>query len=123
MQVRTSALAAKKAKPQADTSKFEREIDALVYKLYDLSEEEISIIENNVIQDDTQGDTQNDTQGGTIDNWIEEQIRKNPKITTEELAKLSGKSVITIKRHITKLSQIKYVGSGYSGHWEIINKF
>lgn len=45
-------------------------------------------IENNVIQDDTQNDTQNDTQGGTIDNWIEEQIRKNPKITTEELAKL-----------------------------------
>ena len=73
-------------------------------------------IENNVIQDDTQ----NDTQGGTIDNWIEEQIRKNPKITTEELAKLSGKSVITIKRHITKLSHIKYVGRGYSGHWEII---
>ena len=65
-------------------------------------------------------DTQNDTQGGTIDNWIDEQIRKNPKITTEELAKLSGKSVITIKRHITKLSHIKYVGSGYSGHWEII---
>lgn len=77
-------------------------------------------IENNVTQNDTQGDTQNDTQGGTIDNWIEEQIRKNPKITTEELAKLSGKSVITIKRHITKLSHIKYVGSGYSGHWEII---
>lgn len=77
-------------------------------------------IENNVTQNDTQCDTQNDTQGGTIDNWIEEQIRKNPKITTEELAKLSGKSVITIKRHITKLSHIKYVGSGYSGHWEII---
>lgn len=73
-------------------------------------------IENNVTQDDTQ----DDTQGAGIDNWIEEQIRKNPKITTEELAKLSGKSVITIKRHITKLSHIKYVGSGYSGHWEII---
>ena len=69
-------------------------------------------IENNVTQDDTQG--------ASIDNWIEEQIRKNPKTTTEELAKLSGKSVITIKRHITKLSHIKYVGSGYSGHWEII---
>ena len=69
-------------------------------------------IENNVTQDDTQG--------ASIDNWIEEQIRKNPKITTEELAKLSGKTVITIKRHITKLSHIKYDGSGYSGHWEII---
>ena len=39
-------LTEKKANPQADTCKFEREIDALVYKLYDLSEEEISIIEN-----------------------------------------------------------------------------
>ena len=26
----------------------------------------------------------------------------------------------TIKRHIAKLTHIKYVGSGYSGHWEII---
>ena len=51
-------------------------------------------IENNVTQNDTQGDTQNDTQGGTIDNWIEEQIRKNPKITTEELAKLISLSRI-----------------------------
>ena len=39
-------------------------------------------------QDDTQGDTQGGTQGGTqgdaLDIWIEEQIRKNPKVTTEE---------------------------------------
>ena len=26
----------------------------------------------------------------------------------------------TIKRHIAKLTHTKYVGSGYSGHWEII---
>lgn len=26
----------------------------------------------------------------------------------------------TIKRHIAKLTHIKYVGRGYSGHWEII---
>ena len=25
----------------------------------------------------------------------------------------------TIKRRISKLPQIKYVGSGYSGHWEV----
>ena len=72
-------------------------------------------------QDDTQGDTQGDTQDKTLDIWIEEQIRNNLKITTEELAKLSGRSVITIKRHISKLSHIKYVGSGYSGHWEIVD--
>ena len=56
----------------------------------------------------------------TLDIWIEGKIRENPKITTEELAKLSGYTSKTIKRHIIKLTHIKYVGSGYSGHWEII---
>lgn len=70
-------------------------------------------------QDGTQGDTQDDTQGDTLDAWIETQIKKNPKVTTEELAKLSGKGLRTIKRHLAKLPHIKYVGSGYSGHWEI----
>ena len=76
-------------------------------------------------QDGTQGGTQDGTQDGTqgenLDLWIEEQIKKNPNITTEELSKASGKGINTIKRHISKLSHIKYVGSGYSGHWEIDN--
>jgi ATP-dependent DNA helicase RecG len=71
-------------------------------------------------QGDTQGDTQDDTQGNALDMWIEEQIRTNPKITTEELARTSKKGLATIKRHIAKLTHIKYVGSGYSGHWEIV---
>ena len=75
--------------------------------------------------DDTQDGTQDGTQGGTqsrnLDLWIEEQIKKNPNITTEELSKVSGKGINTIKRHISKLPHIKYVGSGYSGHWEIID--
>ena len=73
-----------------------------------------------VPQDVPQGDTQGGTQGDALDIWIEEQIRKNPKVTTEELATLSGFTSKTIKRHIAKLAHIKYVGSGYSGHWEII---
>jgi len=40
-------LAAKKQNPQADTSYWEREIDQLVYRLYELTEEEIKIVENN----------------------------------------------------------------------------
>jgi len=64
-----------------------------------------------------QGDTQGDTQDQNLDVWIEKQIILRPNITTEELASLSGKSTITIKRHITKMPHIKYVGSGYSGHW------
>ena len=71
-------------------------------------------------QGDTQSNAQGDTQGDALDIWIEEQIRKNPKITTEELAEISKKGLRTIKRHIAKLTHIKYVGSGYSGHWEII---
>jgi ATP-dependent DNA helicase RecG len=81
-----------------------------------------------VTQDDTQGVTQGVTQdvtqgvtqGKKLDMWIEEQIRNNPQITTEELAKSSGFTSRTIKRHIIKLSHIRYVGSGYSGHWEIV---
>ena len=81
-----------------------------------------------VTQDDTQGGTQGVTQdvtqgvtqGKKLDMWIEEQIRNNPQITTEELAKSSGFTSRTIKRHIIKLSHIRYVGSGYSGHWEIV---
>lgn len=38
-------LSAKKANPQADTSVLEREIDRLVYKLYNLTDEEIGVIE------------------------------------------------------------------------------
>ena len=77
--------------------------------------------EETVILNVPQDDTQDDTQGKNLDTWIEEQIRKNPTVTTEELAKLSGKGIATIKRHISKLPHIKYVGSGYSGHWEIVS--
>ncbi|AWB10775.1 Eco57I restriction-modification methylase [Thermodesulfobium acidiphilum] len=38
-------LVAKKENPQANTQAFEKEIDELVYKLYDLTEDEIRIIE------------------------------------------------------------------------------
>ncbi|HPL77284.1 MAG TPA: hypothetical protein PK980_08065 [Paludibacteraceae bacterium] len=35
----------KKRNPQADTSEWEKEIDQWVYKLYELTEEEIAIVE------------------------------------------------------------------------------
>ena len=85
---------------------------------------EVNFVEN---KDDTQGDTQDGTQGGTqggtqdddLDKWIEYQVAVYPKITTEELASLSGKGLRTIKRRIAKMPHIVYVGSGYSGHWEV----
>ena len=39
-------LAAKKADPDADTSALEAEIDKLVYRLYDLTPEEIAVVES-----------------------------------------------------------------------------
>ncbi|MFM7580102.1 MAG: hypothetical protein ACKO5Q_24610, partial [Microcystaceae cyanobacterium] len=39
-------LSAKKANPNADTKALETEVDRLVYELYGLTDEEISIIEN-----------------------------------------------------------------------------
>ena len=41
----TKIIEAKKKDPAADTSKWEKEIDEMVYKLYGLTEEEISIVE------------------------------------------------------------------------------
>ena len=38
-------LAAKRANPEADTSKWEREIDEMVYALYGLTEDEIKVVE------------------------------------------------------------------------------
>ena len=50
-------LAAKQVNPQADTSDLESQIDALVYKLYDLSETEIEIIEKSSVK--SEKDTEN----------------------------------------------------------------
>ena len=61
-------------------------------------------------------------QGDDIDKWIEYQVAVYPKITTEELALQIGVTSKTIKRRIAKMPHIVYVGSGYSGHWEVRKK-
>ena len=70
-------------------------------------------------QGGTQGGTQDGTQGDDLDKWIEYQVAVYPKITTEELALQIGVTSKTIKRRIAKMPHIVYVGSGYSGHWEV----
>ncbi|PLB85740.1 hypothetical protein C0T31_09090 [Dysgonamonadaceae bacterium] len=42
-------LDAKKDNPHSDTSEWEKEIDQLVYKLYELTDEEIAIVEGNEV--------------------------------------------------------------------------
>ena len=76
----------------------------------------------NVIQTDPQTDPQGDPQGDPQDNYansIIKLMKNNPKITREEIAKLLGVSPSTIKRRIGRMTNVHYVGSGYSGHWEI----
>ncbi len=41
-------IAAKQSNPKADTTALEKEIDKLIYQLYELTEEEIKIVEENV---------------------------------------------------------------------------
>ena len=74
------------------------------------------------IQDGTQDGTQGGTQGGTQDKLqkqIFEMIEENPQISTSEIATRLGVGVRTVKRRIKQMTNIVYVGSGYSGHWEI----
>ena len=69
-----------------------------------------------------QGVPQDVPQGNDLDKWIERQVAVFPNITSEELASQIGVTSKTIKRRIAKMPHIKYVGSGYSGHWEVRKK-
>ena len=55
------------------------------------------------------------TQETDLDQWIEYQIAANPKITTHELAELSGKTSRTIKRHLVKLPHIRFIAADIVG--------
>lgn len=50
---------------------------------------------------------------------IVELIRKNPKITREEMALAINKTTKTVQRIINRCEYIEYVGSGDKGHWVI----
>ena len=48
-------------------------------------------------------------------------IRKNPRVSRADIAVQCGKSVKTIERRLGAMTHlVKYVGSGYSGHWKIV---
>ena len=106
-------------------------------------QEEHEGAEVHYVENDTHGDTrgtQNGTQNGTLngtrgtrnvphdvpqgglrgedlDEWIAYQLAVHPKMTTEELASLSGRGIRTIKRHIAGMQRLKFVGSGTNGYW------
>ena len=79
-------------------------------------------VKQNGTQGDTQDDTRDDTQGDTQDDTQEKiikMIEENPRVSTSDMAKRLGIGIATVKRKIKKMPNISYVGSGYSGHWEI----
>ncbi|HEL0269370.1 TPA: ATP-dependent DNA helicase RecG, partial [Streptococcus equi subsp. zooepidemicus] len=51
--------------------------------------------------------------------FIKEKVRSNGRITRKAIAAEAGVSVKTIERAIKEIDNLKYVGSGNSGHWEL----
>ena len=74
----------------------------------------LTLFHMNYSEDVTQDVTQDD-----VDKKIKEMIKINPNVSTEEMAKNLSLSTRTVKRHIKDMTDVQYVGSGYSGHWEI----
>ena len=74
----------------------------------------LTLFHMNYSEDVTQDVTQDD-----VDKKIKEMIKSNPNVSTEEMAKNLSLSTRTVKRHIKDMPDVQYVGSGYSGHWEI----
>lgn len=72
-------------------------------------------LELDVTQDVTQDVNSND-----LDTQIINLIKIDGKVSTEQMSKILEVSTRTIKRHIKEMNNIKYIGSGYSVHWEIL---
>lgn len=105
--------------PQDDTDKLQNELQGELQGQNDIK---------NDPQDDTQGlgvtidELQDDVQVDKlkeIDKKIILKIKENPKVTITQMAKALGTSASTIKRRISAIKIVYYVGHGYSGHWEV----
>lgn len=77
----------------------------------------------NVAQGDAQDVAQGVAQGVAQDKnslieFIKKKVRNNDRVTRKEIADEAGVSLKTIERVIKEIDDLKYVGSGYSGHWE-----
>ena len=51
--------------------------------------------------------------------FIKEKTRENDKITRKTIADEAGVSVKTIERTIKEIDNLRYIGSGSNGHWEL----
>ena len=55
-----------------------------------------------------------------LEKIIYDSIRADRKVTRENMAAKAGVSVKTVERKLKDLNDIKYIGTGSNGHWEII---
>lgn len=79
----------------------------------------VEIDTQDVAQDVAQGVAQGVAQDkNTLIEFIKEKVRDNDRITRKEIADEAGVSLKTIERIIKEMDDLRYVGSGYSGHWE-----
>ena len=75
----------------------------------------------NVSQDVSQDVPQNVPQKSDKDIKIEiiKMIKRDNKVSREVMGKVLGKSEKSISRYIKDIPNIRYVGRGSNGHWEI----
>ena len=77
---------------------------------------------NSGVHQDVRQDVRQDVHQGDIDTKNLDLIRGNNKLTAEAIAHELSVSSKTVKRHIEKMPNVRCVGSGYSGHWEIVEE-
>lgn len=65
-------------------------------------------------QDGTQGDARD-----KLEDRLIQMIKVNEKISIKKMSEVTGVSVRTIKRRISEMPNIQFIGRGFSGHWEI----
>lgn len=51
-----------------------------------------------------------------------ELIVEHPKVTRKAMAEKLNISVRTLQRILNEMPNVKYVGTGANGHWEVDNK-
>ena len=76
----------------------------------------------NIDGQDVRQDVRQDVPQESMDDKIEKLIRNNQSITAKEMAEHLKVNEKTIRRHIKKMDHIHYIGSGFSGHWKIIDE-
>ena len=71
----------------------------------------------------TQYGTQNGTQSIESKNEMDriiEMIKVNNKITRKDMSKILNIPIRTLQRKLNQQKNIIYIGTGKSGHWEIV---